>query len=314
MPISPKISIIIPIYKAEKYLHKCVDSILSQTFKDFELLLIDDGSPDNSGKICDEYAAKDSRIRVFHKKNGGVGSARQFGLDNAFGEYTINADPDDWVEVTMLEELYKKAKENDSDVVMCDYWIEYQSQQKLCKLNITDTSCNGLIRRLVSGSLHGSLCNKLIRRDFITSNNIRFAKGLNICEDLTMCLMVLNHGAKVEYLDSAFYHYDKYTNPNALTSLNTKFGREQHDIWLKTFRDIIKNRKSRVYRTGVTYIAYWAFTHMIFTAKEYRAFYKDEIKSFMFNDRNFGIKFITILSALGLSTPILYLYRFIKRY
>ena len=104
----PKVSVIVPIYKAEAYLNKCVDSLLVQTLKDFELLLIDDGSPDNSGEICDRYAQKDSRVRVFHKENGGVSSARQCGIDNAYGEYTIHTDPDDWVESTMLEELYEK--------------------------------------------------------------------------------------------------------------------------------------------------------------------------------------------------------------
>lgn len=100
----PKISVIVPVYKAEAYLHRCVDSIIAQTFTDWELLLVDDGSPDRSGDICDEYASKDARIRVFHKENGGVSSARQKGLDEAIGEYTIHADPDDWVEPTMLEE------------------------------------------------------------------------------------------------------------------------------------------------------------------------------------------------------------------
>lgn len=87
MESSPKISVIVPVYKAEKYIHRCIDSLLAQTFKNFELLLIDDGSPDNSGKICDEYACIDSRVRVFHKGNGGVSSARQYGLEQAAGEY-----------------------------------------------------------------------------------------------------------------------------------------------------------------------------------------------------------------------------------
>lgn len=102
----PKISIIVPVYKAETYLHRCVDSILAQTFTDWELILVDDGSPDQSGKICDEYAKKDQRVKVIHKENGGVSSARQRGLDESVGEYTIHADPDDWVEPEMLDELY----------------------------------------------------------------------------------------------------------------------------------------------------------------------------------------------------------------
>ena len=100
----PLVSIIVPVYKAEQWLHRCVDSILAQTMTDFELLLINDGSPDKSGEICDEYAAKDSRVRVFHKENGGVSSARQMGLDNVTGEYVIHCDPDDWIEPNMLIE------------------------------------------------------------------------------------------------------------------------------------------------------------------------------------------------------------------
>lgn len=95
---NPKISVIVPVYNVEKYLSRCIDSILAQTFTDFELLLIDDGSKDKSGNICDEYAKKDSRIRVFHKENGGVSSARNLGLDNAEGEWILFVDADDWIE------------------------------------------------------------------------------------------------------------------------------------------------------------------------------------------------------------------------
>ena len=112
----PKISIIVPVYNAEKYLRKCVDSILNQTFKDFELILVDDGSIDTSGKICDEYNLKDNRIKVIHKENGGLSSARNAGLDIAQGEYIGFVDSDDWIELDVYEELYKICKENDTDV------------------------------------------------------------------------------------------------------------------------------------------------------------------------------------------------------
>ena len=118
--MTPVISIIVAVYKAESCLRRCVDSLLAQTFQDYEILLVDDGSPDRSGEICDEYARKDNRVRVFHKENGGVASARQCGMNNARGEYVIHADPDDWVEPNMLEELYGKAKEENADVLICD--------------------------------------------------------------------------------------------------------------------------------------------------------------------------------------------------
>lgn len=116
-----KVSVIVPIYKIERYLHQCVDSIIAQTFTDFELLLIDDGSPDGCPAICDEYAQKDARIRVFHKPNGGLTSARNHGLDNAKGDWIMHIDGDDWIEPTYIEELYNAAIKNDAE--HCDMWI-----------------------------------------------------------------------------------------------------------------------------------------------------------------------------------------------
>lgn len=117
----PQVTIIMPVYKAEATIRKSLDSILAQTLGDWELVIVDDGSPDSSGSVCDEYAQRDSRITVIHQQNGGVSAARQAGLDMAKGEYVIHVDPDDWVEPEMLDELYKKAKSDDADMVICDF-------------------------------------------------------------------------------------------------------------------------------------------------------------------------------------------------
>ena len=122
------ISIIVPVYNTEKYLDQCIQSILSQTYTDFELLLIDDGSTDSSGVICDRYAEQDSRVRVFHKPNGGVSSARNIGLDNTKGEWITFLDSDDWIAPSMLDEVYKTAMVNDADMVFVD--INYNYPEK----------------------------------------------------------------------------------------------------------------------------------------------------------------------------------------
>ena len=114
--MSPKISIIVPVYKVEPYIHKCIDSILNQTFKEFELILVDDGSPDNCGNICDEYAKKDNRVRVIHKENGGISSARNIGLDVSNGEYIGFVDSDDYIKLDMYERLYNSCKVNNADI------------------------------------------------------------------------------------------------------------------------------------------------------------------------------------------------------
>ena len=121
MNVNPKISVIVPVYNTEKYLKRCIDSILAQSYSDFELLLIDDGSTDASPAICDEYATNDSRVRVFHKPNGGVSSARNLGLDNARGEWIAFVDSDDWIESEMLYLFISKAEKTDSDIVFCNH-------------------------------------------------------------------------------------------------------------------------------------------------------------------------------------------------
>ena len=116
-----EISIIVPVYQVEKYIRQCIESILAQTFTDFELILVDDGSKDNSGKICDEYAEKDKRIRVIHKENDGLSDARNKGLDNASGNYFMFVDGDDYISPNMAECLYKKISEAKADIAACNY-------------------------------------------------------------------------------------------------------------------------------------------------------------------------------------------------
>ena len=214
--MQPKISIIVPVYKAEKYLHRCIDSILAQSFADFELLLIDDGSPDASGAICDEYAKNDYRIRVIHKENGGVASARQCGIDNATGEYTIHADPDDWVEPDMFEQLYNKAVEKNADMVISDFIIEGKGQRMYIKQEVPYSTFDTL-QLLLSHKLHGSLCNKLIKLSCYKKYGISFSKGLNYSEDYLVCVKILMQKVIVAYIDKAFYHYDTVINTESIT-------------------------------------------------------------------------------------------------
>ena len=112
------ISIIVPVYNVEKYIHECVDSIINQTYKNIEIILVDDGSPDNCGKICDEYAKKDNRIKVIHKPNGGLSDARNHGIDVANGEWLMFIDSDDWIEPNMAEKLLHSALNNKADLAI----------------------------------------------------------------------------------------------------------------------------------------------------------------------------------------------------
>lgn len=182
---NPKISVIVPVYNVEQYLPRCIDSILAQTFTNFELLLIDDGSTDNSGKVCDEYARKDSRIRVFHKKNGGVSSARNAGLDNAHGEWVAFVDSDDTLDADFLHYSFLDIP-NFVDIVFLS-WAKKENGNIVYEMVLPDVTYD-------SDSLHKAFSDtdivsmgvpwgRIYKMDVILKHNLRFDIDLPISED-----------------------------------------------------------------------------------------------------------------------------------
>lgn len=238
--MSPKVSIIVPVYKAEKTLRRCVDSLLVQDLDDFEVILVDDGSPDRCGEICEEYAQRDRRVKVIRQKNRGVAAARQAGLEAAQGEFTIHADPDDWVDQGMLSALFRKAKETEADMVICDYWLNtYQGQQRVVQ-RLSSLEHFEVIRDLF-GSLMGSTWNKLVRRECYERYGIRFPEGISYCEDLYVCVALLSNPLRVAYLPEAFYHYERPLNTSSLSRNYTDKSYRQ-DLRLNTlFHDLLKD-------------------------------------------------------------------------
>lgn len=207
---SPKISVIVPVYNVEKYLLRCVDSILVQTLTDFELLLIDDGSTDNSGAICDGYAAKDSRIRVFHKPNGGVSSARNLGLDNARGEWITFADSDDYVYPNWLENYNIGKIDEDIDLTIQGVWTDKPLNNLVHKLTYSlgfEGSVTDAIQRLNDSYIFGYLWIKIFRRNVIDAFNLRFDEGLNFLEDEMWMIEYLSHSQRVVAYDRIGYFY-----------------------------------------------------------------------------------------------------------
>lgn len=204
------ISIITPVYNAEQYLHRCIDSILAQSYTDFELLLIDDGSKDASGAICDEYAAKDTRVRVFHKENGGVSSARNIGLDNAQGEYITFCDADDYVTPDWLA-AYGEAIAKNVDLAIQGYYAI--DGDNTVEKNFS--SCQGdtieakrqLITSLMSQGMYGYLWVKLFRRAIIEEHAIRFDTQSTFREDEQFFSKCLEYTSSFIYTDRLGYYY-----------------------------------------------------------------------------------------------------------
>ena len=198
----PELSIIVPVYKVEKYLPRCIDSILAQTFGDFELILIDDGSPDGCGRICDEYARKDKRIVVIHQKNMGVSAARNAGLDIARGRYIGFVDSDDWIEPQMYEVMMDAIRENGADMAVCG--VRYADEDgKFTRADMLSEgvySRDGLLEDVFAmpNRLGGGCCNKVFDASKIAS--VRFKVGMTIAEDalyLFDCFMRIDGAVKI---------------------------------------------------------------------------------------------------------------------
>lgn len=213
--MSAKISVIVPIYNVAPYLRRCVDSILQQTYSYLEIFLIDDGSTDESGDICDNYAAKDSRVRVFHVVNGGVSAARNIGLANMTGEYVSFVDADDWIAPTFLDKLFFSI--DNADICVCHYCdVKGESVKQVrafsnpTPVRFDESHFGRLYPHVVSGALfNGSeLWNKLFFVSLIRSANASFAleKGEN-GEDLLLVHTLLLHGAEVRFCDDFLYFH-----------------------------------------------------------------------------------------------------------
>lgn len=239
----PKISIIVPVFNVEEYLPRCIDSILAQTFTDFELILVDDGSPDDCGAICDEYAKKDNRIIVIHKENGGVSAARNDGLSIAKGEYVMFCDSDDYVSEFWCEKMYNAVLKNGINFAVCGYIsceqdgtpfgypILYKKEEKI---TITSKKC---FFDVYLKNLLNSPCNKIFNTETLVKNKIIFDNKIHYNEDLLFVLKYIQCcDAKIAFINEALYSYRRGIDG----SLTNKYVDNLWNIKIQVF-DELKN-------------------------------------------------------------------------
>lgn len=257
------ISIIVPIYNREKYLSECIDSILVQSYSDFEVLLIDDGSTDRSGEICDEYAQKDARIRVFHKENGGVSSARNVGLDNVQGEWVCFVDSDDTIAANYLEVLLKAAVENEADSSMGGF--RYINSDKKVEIGASNRGMETVeenIKRFyacVTPDWHRYLWNRMLSADVIKKNHLRFNEKLYYKEDgLFLIQFLCSSNGIVGVANRIVYNYRQH-NQSEMGILRQSFtpkfltNAKSHNLIVKTLnkhhcsKEVLKIAKSQAY-------------------------------------------------------------------
>ena len=203
------ISVIVPVYNTSQYINKCIQSLVNQSLNEIEIILVDDGSTDDSGAICDRWGEKDSRIKIIHQKNSGSAMARQRGLDSSIGEYVIICDSDDWVDATAYEKAYKKAKEDCSDIVFFGYVAEYKDgRSEVWNRKFTDLNNIELTRQEIMNTSWFHSWNKLFKRTLFKDYDISYTKGINVGEDaLILQKLLCIRPLKISWLEESLYHY-----------------------------------------------------------------------------------------------------------
>lgn len=214
MTPNPVVSVVVAVYNCGRYLRRCLESLLSQTFGDFEVLLIDDGSSDGSGGICDEYAGKDNRFKVVHQDNRGVSAARHAGEERACGEYIIFADADDWMEPDMVGMMVECGADSNADVVGCNFFVDREKESEAYRIRFQGK--DSYLHDVVANKW-GVLWRHLIRRSLLQRHGIAFNPDFGASEDYHYMVRCLYYAEKIAYVEECLYHYN-CSNSNSIST------------------------------------------------------------------------------------------------
>lgn len=253
----PLISVIVPIYKVENYLSKCVESIIAQEYSNIEIILVDDGSPDNCGRICDDFASKDTRIKVIHKKNGGLSSARNAGIDIATGEYLGFVDSDDSIEPFMYKKLISSVIENKTKLSVCAVNYVFENGETLTKSNLDEDCIFDFYQAMIEMNSHRifdmGAWSKLYHRDLFL--NLRFPEG-KLSEDYYIMYKIFDRAQKISYVSTPCYNY--LQRQNSITH-NTKINHD-HEYAAKNQMEYLEKKYPDLRTLGHTAYASAALT------------------------------------------------------
>lgn len=282
MNSQPKISVIVPVYKTEGLLDRCVESIVGQTYKNLEIILVDDGSPDNCPAMCDEWAEKDSRIRVIHKENGGVSSARNAALDIATGDYIGFVDSDDWIEPEMYSSLIQKISESGKNIALCSYYaVEISGERYECRCVVDKEVLDkdDYFRFIVLGGDGGYIWNRLYDADIL--KEVRFDEYIWYSEDLLFNFKTAQKSNGAAILDKIEYNYvQKRIKEQAWVMNDHSFDSMTAFEIMLSYKDIPED----VYDCCLRGYAAAAFTLLSGVLTNEKYFYKyDDIRSAILN-------------------------------
>lgn len=285
-----KVSIIVPIYGVEQYLPKCIDSLINQTYGNLEILLVDDGSKDCSGKLCDEYAANDDRVIALHKKNGGLTSARNYGLDHATGEWIMHVDGDDWLELNAVELLINKAIEDYADIVFADFLFDYSEKKLVKHLYDWNKQEDYGLREYIT-TTWTCLCGSIQRRALYDKYSLRSPLNINYCEDFHLIVRLCFFAEKVSKVSAPLYHY-RQQESSIVHSLNKKTEADEQWVYADIIRFFKEQGKYEVFKECMAWRTLKGAQEMTLDVKTFDDFcaYNSDKNNYIFSCPYIGLK------------------------
>lgn len=319
----PLLSIIVPVYKVELYIKKCIDSILTQSFRDFELILIDDGSPDECPEICDSYAKQDNRVTVIHKPNGGLQSAWISGFRISRGEYIGFVDSDDWIEPEMFTDMMTTIMTNNADIVQCGFKrIRQNKVSEFSKPEATEVvEKQEIISRLVPQILtfwsyydeliFPSRCNKLFKRNLINDNIQYCDSRISMGEDLNITLPALLDAQRIVCLDKSYYYYRD--NENSITQGYKENYWSQNLLLFAAISEIAKRKNVEISEYINSYFNYLTISAIYNESKTNQSYFNEMKTIYKISQENPGHSSLSTFKSSNLdltSKTIYHLLRF----
>ncbi len=302
------VSVIIPIYKVEQYLDQCIDSVIHQEYRHLEIILVDDGSPDGCPQMCDDWALKDSRIKVIHKKNGGLSDARNAGLDICTGDYISFIDSDDWIKSDMYKVMVNAIEKEGADICACNIISCYPDKEIIWGGKKYTVGTSEEILKLLYSDTAFPVCswNKLYRRQLW--EEFRFPKG-KICEDAFTTYRLIDKAKRIVHIIEALYYY-RIRSDSIMTSAFSRKSMDEEEAWRENYL-FIKEYYPKVYRKAYSFYLQSVNTLIQRISKKQRKLFREEfnyLRSIIFHN----LFFMLFQSTVNIKYRIKFLYDFIN--
>ena len=296
------VSVIIPVYKTPlDCLNTCLRSLVAQDMSKSEFVVVLDGASDDAYSVCEEYAVKDARFKIFRNAHLGVSATRNFGISNAHGEYIAFVDSDDWIDANTLQECFDFAKKFNSDIVTMDFFENKKGMDILRKQQPKSTDAQKMLRQILVGELFGGMPIRMIKMDFYKKHPTLFPTNVGYCEDVAFWAQFLQFQPQINYLNKAFYHYVQ-DNKDSITRKYTVEKYIERKKSIQVLKKILPNTFDSEINMAAFNVKMEAMKYGLLSSKDYMSFEKTYLKNLFFSNqtlrRRAYLLFITIYTAI----------------